>query len=141
MSEISGPTEALDQPAAEPLGARRVVRAAVRGVGAPLRGFFNQHFEMVKTDLRGSAAEVQQRLAEITNFVTETNLHNAKIIAGLRSEVREMADQVARLQETNDLLREAVTALTPVLGADARNPVDAVCRDEQPADDSSDPAA
>lgn len=73
---------------------------AARRATAPLRQFFNQHFEMVKTEVRSAAADEGE--------------HTRQAVAELGQAVGELSAQVAELERTVNRLADVVAAMTLV---------------------------
>lgn len=100
---MSGPTEPI--------------RSAARAATSPVRNYINQHFEMVKDEIRRHQPVVDQgaaweRVAELENSVTEMSLHHAQILARLRDQMGALDDRLAHLESLVERLADVVGAIT-----------------------------
>ena len=102
-----------------------VVRAA-RTATAPVRNYLNNHFEMVKEEVRaagaahtgaaGSAAaapdgdDAWARVAELENMLAEQSVHQARVLARLTEEVVELTARIGDLERIVRQLAVAVAA-------------------------------
>lgn len=82
---------------------------AARATTAPVRNFFNQHFEMVKDEVRrnasaspaaagGGDAAAWQRVAELENNLAEQSLYQARVLSRLGTEVAELGGRIDELE-------------------------------------------
>lgn len=102
---------------------RRVARAAT----APVRGYLNEHFEMVKDEVRRTAAIAPApvaaiapapvvvtapvvddsaawvRVAELENTIAELSLYQTRVITRMTDEV---SDLVGRIDELDRIVRQ-----------------------------------
>lgn len=90
---------------------------AARATTAPVRDFFNRHFEMVKDEVRAAGANSQggslhETLADLESDLLETTLHQARLTAGLRQEIEQLTSQIESLERTVDRLSEVLAAST-----------------------------
>lgn len=88
---------------------------AARTTTAPIRNFFNQHFEMVKDEVRatGVSEEVRslvQILTDLESDLLETSLHHVRTTTNLRREVADLNLRLASLERSVDRLSEVVAA-------------------------------
>lgn len=88
----------------------------MRRAGAPLRSFFNQHFEAVKDETRRTA---DQHTDELTDRLARYDAANAGRVAALTVRVDdldrrldELADLVVELRTSNDRLVAVIAAMT-----------------------------
>jgi signal-transduction protein with cAMP-binding, CBS, and nucleotidyltransferase domain len=96
--------------------------SAARATAAPLRNYFNNHFEMTKQEVRrvvadsGVAAlehaQTGRHLAELSNVVAETQLYQSKLISELRREVAALREELAQVSSTSAELAAVLTAMT-----------------------------
>lgn len=91
----------------------RVARAAT----APIRGYLNDHFEMVKQEVREHSPEIHVdetaawlRVAELENTLAELSLHQSRVIGRLGDNVGDLAARV-------DDLERVIRQLAAVIGA------------------------
>lgn len=88
-----------------------------RTTTAPVRNYFNNHFEMVKDEVRSTNVSVDideraawQRVAELENLVSEMSLYQARVL-------NRLSDDVDRLAERIDDLDRVVGQLVAVVAA------------------------
>lgn len=98
------------------------IHRAVRGVTAPFRDYLNNHFEMVKTEVRERTVVVEQpefalRLAELETTVSESVLHETRVLAQLRDETSDLAKRVEELERLVERLVD-IAAVSSVAAAD-----------------------
>ena len=79
------------------------VRRVARGATSPLRDFFNQHFEMVKAEIRSidTGAEIpglQAVIADLEADLIEQSLHHARVLA-LDTRLVELERLIGRLTD------------------------------------------
>jgi hypothetical protein len=100
---VSGPVEPL--------------RNAARAATSPMRNYINQHFEMVKDEIRHHQPVVNEtaaweRVAELENTVSEMSLHQAQLLARLRDQMGDLDARLARLETLVERLADVVGAMT-----------------------------
>lgn len=100
------------------------LKSAARAATSPMRNYLNQHFEMLKHEIREQRPAARDdgvddawlRLDELQNQLAEISLHHARILAGLRDELREhLAATDRRLDELEGLIAkvaDVVAAMT-----------------------------
>ncbi|NNE10920.1 MAG: hypothetical protein HKN41_01590, partial [Ilumatobacter sp.] len=103
------------------------IKRAARAVTAPVRGYVNDHFEMVKQEVREAAhahptvvtddAAAWERVAELENTIAELSLYQTRVITGLSDEVHGL---VARVDDLERVVRQ----LASVVGAAFDQPVE-----------------
>jgi hypothetical protein len=102
-----------------------LVRAA-RSATAPVRNYLNNHFEMVKEEVRAAGAtnagtagtaapaadggEAWARVAELENLLAEQSVHQARVLARLTEEVVELTARVGDLER---IVRQLAVAVAP----------------------------
>lgn len=105
-------------------GPGALARRAARSVTAPVRGYLNDHFEMVKEEIRrtgaapasqpasdaGTTDDAWARVAELENLLAEQAVHQARVMARVGDEVAALTDQVAELEA---LLRTVIEIVAP----------------------------
>lgn len=102
--------------------------SAARATAAPVRNYFNNHFEMTKDEIRravaasaGAAAdqgETSPRLAELANVVAETQLYQSRLISDLRREITAMRAELDQMAATSAELAAVLSAVTLAPDAD-----------------------
>lgn len=117
MSDAASPTPGS--------GPGAVARRAARSVTAPVRGYLNDHFEMVKEEVRrvgatapsatseptgGTTDEAWARVAELENLLAEQSVHQARVMARVGDEMASLTDRVAELER---LVRTLTELLAP----------------------------
>lgn len=99
---------------------RRVARAAT----APVRGYLNDHFEMVKDEVRSAAHHVPPvapspvvddsaawvRVAELENTIAELSLYQTRVMTRMTDEVAELHGRVGDLERIVRQLAAVVAA-------------------------------
>jgi len=80
-----------------------------------LRNFFNQHFEMVKAEIRANDGgtqlpALQAVIADLEADVIEQSLHHARVLAGLRSDVEALDARIVELERLIGRLTDVVAA-------------------------------
>lgn len=107
------------QPAPEAGG---VLKRAARSATAPVRGYLNDHFEMVKEEIRrvgatpGTATagattdDAWARVAELENLLAEQSVHQARVLSRVADEVAALTDRVGELE---DVVRSLAGLLAP----------------------------
>jgi hypothetical protein len=93
------------------------VRRAAKSATAPVRNYVNNHFEMVKQEIRGQTEDGGwQRVAALVNeleaTIAETSLHEARILARLRDESTVLQQRLAELERVVGRLADVVAAST-----------------------------
>jgi hypothetical protein len=105
-------------------GPGALARRAARSVAAPVRGYLNDHFEMVKEEVRrvgatsaaqpapagGTTDEAWVRVAELENLLAEQAVHQARVMARVGDELASLTDRVAELEA---LLRTVIEIVAP----------------------------
>jgi hypothetical protein len=98
-----------------------VLRRASRAATAPLRNYINNHFEMVKQEVRaagshppgsGTDADAWSRVSELENVLAEQSVHQARVLARLTEEIVELTVRVGDLERVVRQL--AIVAAPPV---------------------------
>lgn len=113
-----------DQPGGAGPGA--IARRAARTATSPIRGYLNDHFEMVKEEIRrvGAAGvsapaaastsdEAWHRVAELENLLAEQAVHQARVMARVGDELSALTDRVAELEALLRSVVEIVAAPAP----------------------------
>ncbi len=100
------------------------VRKAARGATSPLRNFFNDHFEMVKAEIRATdasrqVASLEAAVADLESDLAEQSLHHARVLARLRSDVEGLDVRLAELERLIGRLTDVVAGAMLADGADA----------------------
>jgi hypothetical protein len=111
-----------------------LARRAARTVTSPVRGYLNDHFEMVKEEVRrvgastpapaatatgvsglsdGSGEQAWARVAELENLLAEQAVHQARVMARVGDEVAALTDRVAELESLLRTVIEIVAAPAP----------------------------
>jgi hypothetical protein len=88
---------------------------AARSSTSPFRNYFNQHFEMVKEEIRANGAQtgldwLEPLFTDLEAGLVEQSLHHARALARVR-------DDLERLEDRLEGLEQAVRRLTEVLAA------------------------
>ena len=102
------------------------LRRAAKAATSPVRGYLNDHFEMVKDEVRRvgetsahapATAPVEVDLSaswvgvvEMENAIAELSLYQGRLIARLTDEVSLMSERVADLERIVAQLADVVTA-------------------------------
>lgn len=93
------------------------IKRAARAATAPVRGYINNHFEMVKDEVRATGSTVQvdesaawERVAELENTIAELSLYQTRVLTRLSDDVVELTGRV-------DDLERVVRQLAAVVGA------------------------
>jgi hypothetical protein len=97
---------------------RSVLGRAARSATAPVRGYLNDHFEMVKQEVRtsrpGAVAAgdpaAWERVAELESVLAEQSLHQARVLARLSDEVAALS---ARVAELDRVVRQVAEIVAP----------------------------
>ena len=119
MSETATPSTGV--------GPGALARRAARTVTAPVRGYLNDHFEMVKEEVRrvgatpppdtagsrGTTDEAWDRVAELENLLAEQAVHQARVMARVGDELAALTDRVAELETLLRTVVEIVAAPEP----------------------------
>ena len=103
-----------------------VFHRAVRSATAPVRNYLNNHFEMVKEEVRTSAnhpvagapdgvtdADAWSRVAELENLLAEHGVHQARVLARLSEDVVELSARIEDLERVVRQLAAVVAAPAP----------------------------
>lgn len=110
-------------------GPGALARRAARSVTAPVRGYLNDHFEMVKEEVRrvgatapasapaaggtGTTDEAWARVAELENLMAEQAVHQARVMARVGDELAALTDRVAELEALLRTVVDLVAAPAP----------------------------
>ena len=93
----------------------RVARAAT----APVRGYLNNHFEMVKDEVRRARPTVDvdmsaawDTLVELENAIAELSLYQARILTRVSDEVTDLTGRIDDLERVVRQLADVVAAST-----------------------------
>lgn len=91
------------------------VRRVARGATSPLRDFFNQHFEMVKAEIRSvdAGAELpalQAVIADLEADLVEQSLHHARVLSRLRADIEGLDNRIVELERLIGRLTDVVAA-------------------------------
>lgn len=94
------------------------IKRAARAATSPVRGYVNDHFEMVKHEIRQSAqahptvvtddAAAWERVAELENTIAELSLYQTRVITGLSDEVH---DLTARIDDLERIVRQLASVV------------------------------
>ena len=99
-----------------------VFHRAARSATAPVRNYLNNHFEMVKEEVRTSAihpganqadADAWSRVAELENLLAEQGVHQARVLARLSEDVVELSARIEDLERVVRQLAAVVAAPVP----------------------------
>jgi hypothetical protein len=81
--------------------AKRIARAAT----APMRGYFNNHFEMLKHEVREHASSggagdsaAWDRIAQLENTIAELSLYQGRLLTRMSDDVSELGSRVHDLE-------------------------------------------
>ena len=94
------------------------LRNAARAATSPVRGYFNQHFEQVKSEIRNQKIELDddadawKRVADLENLLAEMALHHSQSLARLADEVASSNERIAELERLVERLADVVAAMT-----------------------------
>ena len=107
-----------------------LVRAA-RTATSPVREYLNNHFEMVKQEVRAAGAasavtgsagtgsgdgdDAWARVAELENLLAEQSVHQARVLARLTEEVVELT---ARIEDLERIIRQLALAVAAPVAED-----------------------
>jgi len=98
----------------EPVGLRGLGRKAT----APVRNYFNGHFEATKNEIRSAAtsggglgSSESDAIVELAVVVAETETNQTQVIAQLRDQIDAADHRIAELTARIDELTAAVAAL------------------------------
>jgi uncharacterized sporulation protein YeaH/YhbH (DUF444 family) len=95
------------------------ITKAARSTTSPLRNYFNQHFEMVKNEIRAAAAAqaarpeidaLHQTLADLEAGLVEQSLHHARALARVRDDLERLDVRLGDIERAVDRLTEVVAA-------------------------------
>ena len=94
---------------------KRLAKAAT----APVRGYLNSHFEMVKQEVRHHTPVVDVdtsgawlRVAELENTLAETSLYQARMLARLSDDLIDLAARIDGLERVVRQVASVVAAST-----------------------------
>ena len=101
-----------------------VLKRATHSATAPVRNYINNHFEMVKQEVRasggapaaaggGEATDAWARVAELENVLAEQSVHQAHVLARLTEEVVELSARIEDLERVVRQLAAVVAAPAP----------------------------
>jgi hypothetical protein len=101
-----------------------VLKRATHSATAPVRNYINNHFEMVKQEVRasgsapaagdgGEATDAWTRVAELENVLAEQSVHQARVLARLTEEVVELSARIEDLERVVRQLAAVVAAPAP----------------------------
>ncbi len=100
-------------------GVARPLRNAARAATAPVRNYLNDHFEMVKAEVRDHRPVVDidqggawERVGELENTLSEMSLHQAQMLARVRDQMRDLDVRLANLESLVERLADVVGAMT-----------------------------
>ena len=86
------------------------IRRAAKVATSPVRSYINNHFEMVKQEVRQhnpvidiDSAGPWQRVAELENSLAETSLYQAKLLARLSDDISQLS---ARINDLERVVRQ-----------------------------------
>ena len=120
---VDASTSSVSETAISP----RTPKGFARSASAPVRGFFNQHFEMVKDEVRRHGfepgwARVAQLVHELEATIAETSLHQTRAVVQMRDEMAGLHDRIAELERLVARLADVVAAGTmPALSSFRRS--------------------
>lgn len=93
---------------------------AARSTTAPLRDFFNNHFEMVKHEVRTASAaesrtdarvdELRAVVADLEAGLVEQSLHQARALVATQETLERLEARIDALQRSVDRLADVVAA-------------------------------
>jgi BMFP domain-containing protein YqiC len=94
------------------------ITRAARSTTSPFRNFFNQHFEMVKHEVRTAGAvharpendALHMMLADLEAGLVEQSLHHAKALARVRDDLDQLDARLAAIERSVDRLTEVLAA-------------------------------
>ncbi len=105
-----------------PNSPKQQLKAVARSTAAPLRNYFNNHFEMTKDEVRRAVADAGvaaderaqsgRHLAELSNVVAETQLYQSRLISELRREIAALRSEVGAMAATSAELAAVLAAMT-----------------------------
>lgn len=106
-----------------------VLKRVARSATAPVRGYLNDHFEMVKEEVRragttapehpaGTTDDAWTRVAELENLLAEQSVHQARVMARVGDELAALTDRVAELEQLVRTLTELLAPPNPDDGPD-----------------------
>ncbi len=100
-------------------GAAGPLRSAARAATAPVRNYLNDHFEMVKAEVRDHQPVVDvdqgaawERVGELENTLAEMSLYQAQMLARLREQMGDLDARIANLESLVERLADVVGAMT-----------------------------
>jgi hypothetical protein len=94
------------------------ITRAARSTTSPLRNYFNQHFEMVKDEVRAAAAAharpeidgLHLALADLEAGLVEQSLHHARALARVRDDLDRLDVRLGDIERAVERLTEVVAA-------------------------------
>ena len=105
-----------------------VFHRAARSATAPVRNYLNDHFEMVKEEVRaagsrpagddpgtpsGADADAWSRVAELENLLAEHGVHQARVLARLSEDIVALTARIEDLERVVRQLAAVVAAPVP----------------------------
>lgn len=94
-------------------GVKGEVKKVARVTTAPVRNYINNHFEMVKQEVRSQVADggrIADLVYELEAAMAEANVHHARTIARLQEETRELTARIGELERVIERLTAVVAA-------------------------------
>lgn len=95
------------------------VRNVARAATAPVRNYLNDHFEMVKDEVRQSAATVSvdesgawRHLSELESSIAELSLYQARVVGRLSDDVSDLVGRIDELERVVSQLAAVIAAST-----------------------------
>lgn len=88
------------------------LRRAARGATSPLRTFFNDHFEMVKDEVRTNnlGPELRAMVTDIESALVEHSLHQARAMSRVATDLEHLDARIAELERVVGRLADVVAA-------------------------------
>lgn len=89
----------------------------VRATSAPFRSYFNDHFEMVKDEVRRATVQIDdasawRRMADLENTLAELSLYQARILNRLSDDVEQLVTRIDDLERIVEQLAAVAAART-----------------------------
>jgi hypothetical protein len=95
------------------------VRNLARAATAPFRGYFNEHFEMVKDEVRRTTASVSvddagawRQISELESAIAELTLYQTRVLNRLGDDVASLVSRIDELERVVGQLAAVVAAST-----------------------------
>lgn len=98
-----------------------MVKRVARSATSPVRDYINNHFEMVKHEVRQSSgggggaagnAAAWDRLSELENMLAEHSIHQARVLSRLSDEVAALS---SRIDDLERIVRQMAVAISPTV--------------------------